>query len=256
MNCESYNRGGDNLNGYQNEFAFVMALNNKTKKELNPLLQDLIYFLFGNIPEDAVIKSWRNKEKQKEDILIKVNGMLKGISIKMGSRNSVHVESIKSFVNFLKEMNVSKENIDIFLNYQYAVDENNKKIDAEEYKKQHQKEIDQFNNAINKPEIIEAAIDRFVLKGNNSNYWIAAIVHGTPNDFVWLSKNNIVDVLMKNRNNYSTAIHFSNLVVQPMTRCLNENIKYLFGRKFIQVKWYSLYDDAIDCTSQYIMEKE
>ena len=53
------------MEGYQNEFDFVLALNNKTKKELNNQLQELVYFLFGKIPEDAVIKSWRNKEPQK-----------------------------------------------------------------------------------------------------------------------------------------------------------------------------------------------
>lgn len=244
------------MEGYQNEFDFVLALNNKTKKELNNQLQELVYFLFGKIPDDAVIKSWRNKEPQKEDIFIKVNGMMKGISIKMGSRNSVHVESIKSFVKFLKEMKISKKNIDTFLNYQYAVDEDNKKIDIEEYKKKHQKEIDKFNEAINTEEILENAIDRFVLKGNNSDYWIAAIVHGTPDDFVWMSKNNIINVLKKNRNEYSTAIHFSNLVVQPLSRTLNDNPKYSRARNYVQIKWYSLYDDAVDCTNKYIMNRE
>ena len=243
------------MDGYQNEFDFVLSINNKTKKELNPLLQELIYFLFGKIPEDEVIKSWRNKEPQKEDIFIKVNGMIKGISIKMGTRNSVHVESIKSFVKFLKEMKISKKNIDIFLNYLNATDEDNKRISAEEYKKEHQREIDQFNEAINTKEILEKAIDRFVLKGNNSDYWIAAIVHGTPEDFVWMSKNNIIKVLMKNRNEYSTAIHFSNLVVQPLSRTLNENPKYSRARNYVQIKWYSLYDDAVDCTNEYIVDK-
>ena len=112
--------GGEKMQGYQNEFAFVMALNNKRKSELNPLLDDLIYFLFGNIGDDIIIKSWRNKHPQKTDIFVKVNGVMKGISIKYGSRNSVHTESISTFIEFLKELNASEEIIDIFLKYHYG----------------------------------------------------------------------------------------------------------------------------------------
>ena len=36
------------INGYDNEFAFVLELNNKTIEELNPLCRDLIDSIFPN----------------------------------------------------------------------------------------------------------------------------------------------------------------------------------------------------------------
>ncbi len=92
------------INGLDNEFAFVLELNNKTIKELNPLCRDLIEAIFPNENENSIIKCWRNHLKQKSDILIKINNKIKGISIKKGIKNSVHVEPISQFISFLRSI--------------------------------------------------------------------------------------------------------------------------------------------------------
>ena len=61
-----------NINGYDNEYEFVQYLNGKRIKELNPLFRELIDELFPMEVEDTVIKSWRNHNKQKTDVFIKV----------------------------------------------------------------------------------------------------------------------------------------------------------------------------------------
>ena len=73
-----------NISGEDNEFSFVKYLNGKKVGELNPLFRDLIDSLFY-CKEDDIIKCWRNHFPQKSDIFIKINGKLKGISIKKGS---------------------------------------------------------------------------------------------------------------------------------------------------------------------------
>lgn len=46
------------MNGFDNEFQFVMALNNKKVGLLNPMLYDLVCTLFGDsINDDMIIKS-------------------------------------------------------------------------------------------------------------------------------------------------------------------------------------------------------
>ena len=92
------------INGFANEFAFVLELNNKTIKELNPLCRDLIDTIFPNENENMIIKCWRNHLQQKADILIKINNKIKGVSIKKGIKNSVHVEPISEFIHFLIEL--------------------------------------------------------------------------------------------------------------------------------------------------------
>ena len=43
---------------------------------------------------------------------------------------------------------------------------------------------------------IKNAIDRFVTKGKNSKYYIDAIVCGEVDDFVWITKEDIVKVII------------------------------------------------------------
>ena len=237
------------MQGFDNEYNFVLALNNKRICELNPILQDLIHTIFNNIEDDVFIKAWCNHYKQKSDILIKIGSAIKGVSIKLGSRNSVHVEHIKEFLSFLKEHNVPDRIINNYLLFHYADGTNNNtglnRINTESYKYNHQNELDEINRCFMNKIIIMDAINRFVLKGNNSEYEISAIILGRPNDFIWLKKEDIVNTLLLDINSYCTSPHFSNLVCQPMNRCINRNSKYEKYRDYVQIKWYSLFDDII-----------
>lgn len=91
------------VNGYDNEYEFVKYLNGKKVSDLNPLFGDFIDDLFKIKDNNDIITCWRNHYPQKSDIFIKINGKIKGVSIKMGSRNSLHVERISDFIHFLIE---------------------------------------------------------------------------------------------------------------------------------------------------------
>lgn len=238
------------INGYQNEFEFVKSLNRKKINELNPMFKELIDYLFPGYAEDEEITAWKNKYLQKTDVFIKVNGKIKGISIKKGSRNSLHAGMIGQFIDFLTENNVSKEAIVEYLKYHYADGTTNGKgrvrLSAEEYKQVKQNEIDKLNKELNKKELVEKAIYQFVIKGTNYDYVIDALVYGTADDFVWIGINDIKKIIMSKRENYSTAPHIGPLVCQPVQRCLNRNNKNEKYRHQYQIKWYSLYDDIIE----------
>lgn len=237
-------------NGFNNEYEFVKYLNGKKIKELNLLFQDLFEYLYPYESMDSTISCWRNHYPQKTDIMVKVNRVIKGISIKMGSRNSVHVEPISEFIHFLIENNISRESVIGYLKYHYADGTTNGsggvRKSAADYKINHQAEIDKINKELKNGKLLKKAMDRFVLKGNNSEYSIDALIWGDVNDFLWLSKYDIGEIIMHKAANYSSSIHFSSLVVQPKNRCLNYNPKYEKDRYCIQVKWYSLFDDIIE----------
>ena len=82
------------------------------------------------------------------------------------------------------------------------------RISAQEYRKKHQKDIDEINEYFNKYDILDKAIERFVIKCNNSKYYIDAIIHGEVDDFFWLTTNEIKNIIMSKKNSYSSAIHF------------------------------------------------
>ena len=193
---------------------------------------------------------------QKTDIFIRINGVMKGISIKKGMKNSVHVERITDFIHFLIDNKVDKEIVIQYLKYHYADGSINgtgkKRLSCEEYKIHNQSEIDSINKAINNEKILRQAIEKFVIKGNNSDFYIDAMIYGTVDDFLWITKKDVMDIILSKRNDYSTAVHFGPLVCQPKNRCLNFNSKYEKDRFCVQLKWYSLFDDIIE----YINIKE
>ena len=89
------------MNGFLNEYQFIIELNEKRVYQLNPLLRELITDLFDEINDNSFIKSWKNRYKQKTDIFIKIGNQIRSISIKVGSRNSVHTESMDEFVDLI-----------------------------------------------------------------------------------------------------------------------------------------------------------
>ena len=241
------------ITGKNNEYEFVKYLNGKRISELNPMFRDLIDELFPNQQPNSIIKSWKNHYKEKSDIFIKINGKMKGISIKKGYKNSVHVERISDFIHFLIENNIDREIVIEYLKYHYADGSTNgkgiKRLSVEEYKKDNQSKIDKINKVLNDEKIIKKAINRFVTRGKNTDYFISAIIYGEVNDFIWATKEQIEEIILSKKDVYSSAVHFGALTCQPKNRCLNYNPLYEKDRFCVQIKWYNIFDDIIEYLS-------
>lgn len=236
-------------NGFQNETDFIRKMNNKRVCDIDFGLQLFIEDLFGELDRNSIITCFKNTNPQKCDMFIVINDVTKRISIKKGVKNSVHSEPISEFVHFLIENKMPRNIVINFLKYHYADGTTNGKgsirQNIEDYKKSHQKEIDEINAFINRDEFLIKAIDRFVLLGRNSNVRVDAILYGVPSDFLWIKKEDIYRVLLRQKDKYSTSVHFSGLTYQPMNRCINRNPRYEKCRYISQVKWYNLCDDII-----------
>ena len=238
-----------NINGYDNEFNFIKYLNGKRISELNPMFYDFIIAIFSNVNENDKILCWKNKYRQKADIFIMINGITKGVSIKKGSRNSVHVEPISEFIHFLIINGIQRDCIIKYLKYHYADGTTNgkglKRISVSEYKKYNESDIIEINKAFNNEKLINAAIERFITKGIFSKYEIAAIIDGEVDDFLWITTSDIKKIINSKTIFYSSAVHIGPLFCQPKNRCLNHNPIYEKDRFCVQIKWYSLFDDII-----------
>lgn len=108
-----------NISGFKNEYEFCYKLNNKKVKDLDLLLMNFIQDLYTNIDKNNIIKAYIDKEKKKYDIIIEINNIIKRVSIKKGIKNSVHVESICSFIHFLIQNKIPNEVITEYLKYHY-----------------------------------------------------------------------------------------------------------------------------------------
>ncbi|MBP3765983.1 MAG: hypothetical protein J6G98_02230 [Bacilli bacterium] len=245
--------------GTDNEIEFADSFNNKRFCDLNILQQDFIEDLFGKVKKLSYIRAWKCKYNFKTDIYIKIDDIVKRVSIKKGINNSVHTEPISEFIHFLIENNISQNLINSYLMYHYADGTTNgsgeKRLSGLEYKKNHQSELDKINEAINTKDMLNKIVDRFILKGTNSYSKVDALVYGTKDDFIWLMKDEIIDIINSKINYYSTGIHFGPLFCQPKDRCLNYNPKYNKNRFLIQIKWYSIFDDYIEYKNTKCMEQ-
>ena len=69
-----------------------------------------------------------------------------------------------------------------------------------------------------------------------------------------IKKEDIINIIVSKKDVYSTGVHFGPLSIQPMDRCLNHNEKYEKKRFCVQVKWYNLADDIIECMNNKVKD--
>ena len=103
-------------NGLDNESIIVNHLNGKKFSEINDNLKRFLIFLniSRELNESTIISAQRLSKNVKTDIIITFNGRNYNISVKKGSGNSVHQETIKFFVEFINKHAVASELIEDF----------------------------------------------------------------------------------------------------------------------------------------------
>lgn len=249
-----------NCNGFENEYHFVLEMRYKKFGEIRYSLQLFLIDIFGPIEEETTVICWKNDMPQKFDILIKVHDITKRISLKKGVKNSVHAEPIFELIHFFIENKMPVKLVNMFLKYHYADGTTNgsgiDQISIDDYKKKNVSDINEINDFINNEDFLNKCIDRFIIKGRNSNQEIDAIIHGTVDDFIWLKKEHIYKIITQKKDEYSSSVHFGPLTYQAMTRCINKNDKYYSKRYISQVKWYNLFDDIIECMNINLVEEQ
>lgn len=240
--------------GYQNELDFVDLFNDKYLSELDNNSQQFLKKLFdGKIDNNNKIKSWKNNMNQKADIFIKYNNKIKSISLKCGKSNSVHSEQVQEFKRYLKKIRIPDDVIEKYMSYHYGHKrDKNGNIDysillsAKEYKELYQSEINIFNKSINKTRIIIDMIDRFIVRGRNSDYDIDALICGKVNDYVWIMKHDLYDLILSKRYNGYTSPHIGCMTIGPKKRNLYNTSNNIKDRYLISVRWNFLKECIIE----------
>lgn len=231
--------------GYQNEYDFVELFNNKYLSELDDTSQKFLKDIFGDIiSNDEPIKAWKNRMNQKSDFFIRFKNYVKGVSLKCGNSNSVHHEPIQEFRRYLESFGIPYKVIEYYVSYHYgyAKDENgntdfSKTLSSEDYKKIYQCQLDIFNNYINKTKIIVDMIDRFLVRGRNSNIDIDAFVCGTTDNYNWIKKYDLYDLILSLRCYEYTSPHVACMTIGPKKRNLNYDSKNAKDRFLVCIRW-------------------
>lgn len=237
--------------GYQNEYDFVELFNNKYLCEVDKNSQNFLKDLFEEIIDnDEQIKSWKNKANQKTDIFIKYKNYVKNISLKCRKSNSMHHEPIQEFKRYLGNIGIPYKVIDKYVSYHYGYKKNNdgtsdfsNQLNSEQYKELYQNEIDIFNQAINKTKIIVDMTDRFIIRGNNSDYDIDALICGRIDDYIWIKKHDIYDLVLSKRCLDFTSPHIACMTIGPKKRNLDGESKNPKDRYIVCLRWNYIKED-------------
>lgn len=204
--------------------------------------------LYCDIQDEDIIYARKYEKYAKCDMVIEANGVKKGISIKCGAKNSVHVEKIENLILYLNSLNF--KNSEDLLRYLYSdgTKDNSgiKRIKTSEYKLTHVSEISNINTNLKEKRIKKSLINRFLICADiNYEVKVDAFIYGTLNDFLWITRKEAVEYLLQDDELESTGVHISSLFIQQWNKNLNYNPKYEYCREYIQIKWYSLFDDII-----------
>lgn len=244
---------GENY-GIQNEYDFIDLFNDKFLYELDEKSQLFLKDIFeDNIDSEDKIIAWKNKMFQKTDIFIKYKNYTKKVSLKCGNNNSVHQEAIQDFKRYLEKLEIPYKIIDYYMCYHYGYmrDENGRNdysrtLSSDEYKELYQNDIDTFNKAINKTRIIIDMIDRFIIYGKNCDFAIDALVCGTTDDYVWIKRDNLYDLILSKKSYEHTSPHIACLTIGPKSRNLAKKEEYKKERYIVTIRWSYIKESIIN----------
>ena len=93
--------------GIKIEFELVNVFNNKKYGDLNEFHQSIVKRIFPNIIDSDLISSGICNMYSKTDIYIEFSNVRKYISVKRCRSDSMHFESIKDFIIFLRKFGIS-----------------------------------------------------------------------------------------------------------------------------------------------------
>jgi len=235
--------------GFENENALYEALHQKSVKELNENLKNLIKSIFSNVDESSIIECEKIGGHNKTDIAIRIGNEQHTLSVKKGSGNSVHQEPVEDFIKYLEEnFGISKKVKDDLLFFIWGdgtLDGKGDKKDrmtASELRKKYPEKIENIQNYFNKIE--KKLIERFVIKGAKSDKMPDYIYYGTPEKGIWCKSNKIIEWMIKNKPKNNKAIYIGRLTFQAWNRNIKgEKEQTEKKRGHIQLKWGSIKED-------------
>lgn len=118
-------------------------------------------------------------------------------------------------------------------------------LSADEYKDLYQKELDVFNENVNKTRIIVDMIDRFIIRSRNSDYDVDALVCGTIENYVWIMKYDLYDLILSKRCLEFISPHAACLTIGPKKRNLDGNSNNRKDRYLVCIRWNFIREDII-----------
>ena len=89
-------------------------------------------------------------------------------------------------------------------------------------------------------------IDRFIIRGRNSYYDIDALICRIIDDYVWILKHDIYDLILSKRCLNFTFPHVVCMTIGPKKRNLDGDSKNMRDRYIVCLRWNFIKNDIIN----------
>jgi len=241
---------GNNSHGFANEREIRDALNSKRYDNINPNLRHLLDDMFsGYNLKGKWVHATTISQRMKPDFYVTVDGVPQGkyVSVKEGCGNSLHQESLESFITFLKNENVPEDIINYLLEYHFSDGTTNNtgqiRYTSREYAKKKPEIVSKLNDYFSHSGLLVKIVDRFVFKGNYSNAPTTDyIYHGTSRNGVWASRKELFDYINTLESIKNSSVCFGPLTYQAWNKNLKRKSSAEHKRLQMQVKCSALED--------------
>lgn len=243
--------------GFLNEEKFVYEINDKLYKELNNNLKFFVRFLFPFINDDDRLHCFRTEEPIKPDIIIQWKDKYRFVSLKYGMSECLHGESIPSFVEYLRSINVDEEIINILRKFLYGdgtLDgSGTHRLNGLEIRYALKEEIEIFNKYFeDRKDLMLDIVDRCMFRGvdplaNKAEF----IYHGDVEYGNFISRSQVRKHIYVKNWRYMDCLHIGPLVIKPHARYANKEIVNEKSRNEIKVTWPRLEADIRYISKRY-----
>lgn len=226
------------LYGLNNESKIIEYLNNRKISELNEKWKEHIKKMFPDITETDVIYAKHYPDNcSKPDLIVGVNGEEKFISVKTGKCPSVHQESYFAFRRFLERLHVSYRTLEIIRFFHFGdskkLGTGDHPLTGDELRERFSPYFLEASKELDNERIIKAVVNRAVIRGTGSTRrTIDFLYYGDLENGKLLSKQEIYEIVLGNREHGKTAIHFGGLIYMPSSRKVGRR-----ERNYVRIKW-------------------
>lgn len=207
---------GQNSHGFKNEYQIEQILNNKNVGQLNINFKKFIEYICKNenidFHDNIKIKARKVKGTFKSDLIISLDDSVEvGVSVKMGSGNSVHQEKVETFIEWAKNKTDISEiesnslrlliwadgTIDGSAPIEYLETGRVKgRFSSKEFAAKFPEKLILLNKFFDRNK--EAIIDRVLFKGKSSKNIAEYIYKGTVTSGVWISRKEYLKYFIEN----------------------------------------------------------
>ena len=247
--------------GTMNEDYMVQSINNKTYNELNENLQHFLLMLFRNVDASKKFKCFKTEDYIKPDICVQLDGVRKFVSLKYGNSESVHDEHLLTFIDFLRDNEISEKSIKTYLLFHYGdgtTDGSGRfRMNSVEVRYQLKNELKQSNEELNSNrDFLKAFADRVVWQGVNPQAERADFLyHGDPDYGVFMNRHQLRKQLsIKNWDFMDSCVHVGPFVIRPAARYANKPIAKEDARKRVSITYPKLVNDILYISSRHDYE--